>query len=451
MIEFCEQIQKIILPKMSIVHTLNGDIEGETLPSNVRVYRGVPYAKPPLGELRFKRPVPIDHWDVVLSCHQFKKIPPQPDPPGFYKREFNPDGKPEQSEDCLYLNIWAPEINPNKKYPVMFWIHGGGYETGYSYEKEIDGEIYAKKGCILISASYRLNVFGFLVHPILEKDGVKSGNMGIYDLILELQWVHDNIAAFGGDPENVTVFGHSAGAMLSQILVVSPLATNLFHKVILQSGGGFMWFPNLRYTRDDMIKHSDAFLKKLNVNSYEDLIKLPTEQIMQAHYDFPSIKFSAHIDGEAFPATLEECYDKKLYKDRPTIAGCANKEFGSISYRIFYHWNLNMVKKQLENLYSPVYMYYLTFHPPGDEGVDDGCFHGAELWHIFQTMNRCWRKFGEKDQKLSDLLIDYWINFAMTGNPNSEGLPQWTQYTNDNKMHLKIDYDNVVMESAKWF
>ncbi|EAX91290.1 Carboxylesterase family protein [Trichomonas vaginalis G3] len=434
---------------MSIVKTKYGDLQGVDLESGNRVYRGIPFAKPPIGPLRFKRPVPPDNWEGVRDATQFAKIPSQKDFKGFYEKEFFPNGKPENSEDCLYLNVWAPPVNPEKKYPVMFWIHGGSYEAGFSHGIEFDGDNIAKKECILVTTEYRLNVFGFLAHPILEADGQKSGNQALYDLILSLQWVQDNIEAFGGDKSNVTVFGQSAGAMLTQILLVSPMAANLFHKAILQSGGGYMVAPFLRNTYKDIVKTSEKFFKLMNIKTYDDLMSKTKEEIRKVYQDFPSLRLTPYIDGEIFPAKLEDCYQSKNYKNCPVIAGSNESEFDYLSYKYFYHCNLNMVKKQSENGFTPVYLYYMTFHPPGDD--NPGCFHSAELWYVFSTFDRCWRPFGEKDKNLSEMIVTYWTNFSKTGNPNSEGLPQWTPYTLQNKKHLKIDFEGTQMEDAKWF
>lgn len=434
---------------MSKVKIENGEIEGEVRESGTRVFKGIPFAKPPVGPLRFKRPVKPDNWEGVKDCKQFQKIPPQKYYPGFYEKEFFAEGKPDQSEDCLYLNVWAPPLNPDKKYPVMFWIHGGAYEAGYCTEKEFDGESLNKKECILVTTTYRLNVFGFLTHPILESDGQKSGNQAIYELILALEWVQNNIEAFGGDKNNVTVYGQSAGAMATQILLTSPLSQNLFHKAIMQSGGGFMYMPQLRRTREDLIKASEKFLSTLNIKTYEELMNTSTEKISQAYQNFKMFELIPHIDGEAIISIHEENYDQKRSKNCPVIIGCLNGEFGFGSWRVLYHMGLNLAKKHLENNFKPVYIYKGVFSPPGDD--KPGCFHSADLWYTFGTLERCWRPFDEKDKKLSELFVSYWTNFAKTGDPNGEGLPEWTPYTAESKKHLKIDYESTNMESAHWF
>ena len=222
-----------------------GSIKG--VPSQaegVAVFKGIPYAAPPVGELRWKKPQPVVAWKGVRDCSEFGNISIQlgHDEGSFYWKEFYYMGFPTQSEDCLYLNIYAPALSVNDrsaKLPVAMWVHGGAFHNGYSNEITMDGDAWAERGVILVTINYRLGLMGFLNHPELTQEGGgTSGGYGMYDQIAALQWVYDNITRFGGDPENITVFGQSAGAMSVKNLVTSPLSKNMIAKAIIQSGGG---------------------------------------------------------------------------------------------------------------------------------------------------------------------------------------------------------------------
>ena len=203
-----------------IVKTASGKVSG-VVENGVNVYKGIPYAAPPVGDLRWKQPQPAKSWKGVRACDKFGPASLQGGSAegSFYWKEFYQGGAPEMSEDCLYLNVWTS--SSRKKMPVMVWIHGGAYMNGYGHEIEFGGEAYASKGVILVTLNYRLGMCGFLAHPLLDEEngGHGSGNYGLYDQIAALRWVHDNIAAFGGDPDNVTVFGQSAGAGSVQTLI----------------------------------------------------------------------------------------------------------------------------------------------------------------------------------------------------------------------------------------
>ena len=435
-----------------LVDTKNGKLRGIVQDDGIRIFKGVPYAQPPIGNLRFKRPLPPNNWEGERDATKFGNIPPQRkcDIEMLSKEFFENREIPKGSEDCLYLNLWCPPLREDEKYPVYLWIHGGAYDVGFSYETEIDGTKYAEKGVIFISIDYRINVFGFLTHPMLEQDGVKSGNYGIFDMIQSLKWVQENIEAFGGDKNNVTIGGESAGAMATQILLESPLADGLFHKVIQQSGGGFMDFPILNKTRDDVVKKSGEILNKLGVKTYEELSAKSTDEVMAALDGFPSFALAPYIDGELTDGKLHERIHSKRYKDVPIIIGSLSKELGMGSSRFFfYHMALNQCRAQLENKFTPAFMYYGDFNPPGDDNI--GAYHALDLWYTFGTLDRSHRPMTEKDRKLSDLFISYWTNFIKKGNPNGEGLPEWVQYLYDSKMHLKLCDEGAYMEGARWF
>ena len=228
----------------TIIQTKQGAVEGGlSQDGKTVIFKGLPYAQPPVGDLRFRRPQAHQPWPGVRPCREFGSSCMQADlsAEGFYAKEFYDVPLPPLSEDCLYLNIWTPEsATADSRLPVLFWIHGGAFLHGSGSEKEFDGEGFAKKGVILVTINYRVNAFGFFAHPDLEpetEEGV-SGNYGILDQIFALQWVRENIGAFGGDPEKITIFGQSAGCMSVQAIISSPLAQGMLRGAILQSGGG---------------------------------------------------------------------------------------------------------------------------------------------------------------------------------------------------------------------
>jgi para-nitrobenzyl esterase len=365
-----------------------------------------------------------------MVCDTFSAICPQSTTAyGDYQREFYSDPYPEMSEDCLYLNIWKPEDTSGGKLPVMVYIHGGGNGSGWSYEKEFDGEGIASKGVILVTINYRLGVFGFLAHPDLSREaGGSSGNYGLMDQIAALQWVKDNISAFGGDPENVTVFGQSAGAMDITMLACSPKAKGLFSKAILQSGG-FLNFMG------GSMSLADA--ESLGVKMTTDLGKSIQElRKMDANELYAATASGSYtgicIDGSVVTQSLEDCLKNGDYMDVQYMIGSNKDEFGGM----FSAGTTTLGDRQLELGRRPVYAYLFTRFMPG---VDDpnstcyGAFHTAECWYIFQTLGRCWRPLTEDDYRFADMMANYWTNFAKNGDPNGNGLPVWAPYTAENK------------------
>ena len=269
---------------MTQVRTRLGRIEG-TEENHCCVFRGVPYAKPPVGPLRWHAPVAPEPWEGVYFARRFpnRSMQDEHEDP-FYGKEFydEPAYQTEVSEDSLYLNIWAPE--KGNGLPVAFWIHGGAFMGGFGHEKEFDGEAYCRRGVILVTVNYRLGPFGFLAHPWLseesEKEGGRrvSGNYGILDQIAALQWVRDNIEAFGGDPGRITVFGQSAGCMSVQTLVSSPLTRGIISGAILQSGLGLSYDHTLAQAEEQGVE----FAENAGVRSLEEMRRLSTRQVFDA-------------------------------------------------------------------------------------------------------------------------------------------------------------------------
>jgi para-nitrobenzyl esterase len=443
------------------VKTEGGIVEGVS-GSGCTVFMGIPYAAPPTGELRWKAPQPAAAWQGVFKADRFAAICPQrmPEPGdsfmGRYHKEFynDPEFLREMSEDCLYLNIWVPERdgaaaetdsaaatdgaaaeNPAAgKLPVAFYIHGGGFSGGYSSETEFGGEAFCRKGVILVTIAYRLGIFGFLAHPWLDAENERaiSGNYGILDQIAALCWVSRNIAAFGGDPENITVFGQSAGSMSTQVLVSSPLTGSMPAKAILQSGlsceENILATPTLA-EEEEFGKKYVAYTKAATL---PDLRKMTADELLGAKdlFDAEMWKSGAglvmvpNVDGYVLPASVKEVYRGGTMKKIPYMAGCVDSDIGTVPEDlkadrpgIILDECLRWSRRVEEVTGKPAYVYEFKRKLPGD---DWGAFHSSELWYMFGTLGRCWRPMTEADRKLSEDMVTYWTDFMKTGSPDPE-------------------------------
>ena len=416
------------------VSTQQGPIQGAlSQDGQTAIFRGVPYAQPPVGELRFRRPQEHSHWEEVRDCTVFSPRCPQADLASmdFYGKEFYDQLVPPESEDCLYLNIWTPaSASPDAKLPVLFWIHGGAFMHGCGTEKEFDGEGFAKKGVILVTINYRVNAFGFFAHPDLENETKEevSGNYGILDQIFALQWVRDNIAAFGGDPEKVTIAGQSAGCMSVQTIVSSPLSQGLFRGAILQSGGGIRALRK-NPSKEEVWNTSRKLMAWLRVTTVEQLRQVPAEKLRDAAYAVQgeTLSWRPHIDGWLLPDHLDPLAEQGKIHDVAYLIGSTGNDVGNglILQESGARWCENLLKLGRK----PGYFYFFDRKLPGD---DAGAFHSSELWYEFETLGRCWRPWEDWDWELSRILSGYWANFVKTGDPNGEGLPHWEPFTKEN-------------------
>jgi len=399
---------------------------------NTVIYKGVPFAAPPVGELRWKAPQPVVPWEGVRACDSFSAICPQSTfAYGDFQPEFYSDPYPEMSEDCLYLNVWTPARVSDEPLPVMVYIHGGGNGSGWSYEKEFDGEIMAQKGCILVTINYRLGVFGFFAHEDLAAEaGGCAGNYGLMDQVAAFEWVHDNIAAFGGDPDRVTMFGQSAGAMDMTTLVCAPAMEGLIQRAIFQSGG----FLNILATTPlEEAEAAGAALTEALGMSVEQLRAMGDMELYEAVAESGVDVTITCIDGALMTEDQAVVIAEGRYLDIDYMIGSNSDEFGGM----FASGVTLLGDSQVELGRDPAYCYLFTHFIPG---IDDpmstcyGAFHTGECWYIFHTLDRCWRQplFTEADYALSEMMSTYWTNFARTGDPNGEGVPEWAPYTESN-------------------
>ena len=302
-------------------------VEGGTLQGTsedgLTVYRGIPFAAPPVGDLRWRAPQPAAEWDGVRQATKFG-------PSCMQGRGTASAGQgPEMSEDCLYLNVWTPAKSARDRIPVLVWIYGGGFNAGMTSEPNYSGEKLAQKGVVLVSVAYRVGLLGFFAHPELSAENPRhaSGNYGLLDMIAGLQWIHRNIAAFGGDPGKVTIFGESAGGIAVSMLCASPLAKGLFHGAISQSGGSFgpprpTTFPGENLKRlPDAERAGEAYGKSAAASGIADLRKLPADKL-------PAVRGLAWpiIDGWAIPDDQYKLYEAKRYNDTPILVGYNSDE-----------------------------------------------------------------------------------------------------------------------------
>lgn len=438
--------------------------------NGLTVYKGIPFAAPPVGELRWRAPQPPAKWDGTKQAVKFAPAPMQGGNP--------PSGK---SEDCLYLNVWTPAKSVNEKIPVLVWIYGGGFSFGSTSEPGYSGDKLAQKGVILVSIAYRVGQLGFLTHPELsaESPSHSSGNYGLLDQIAALKWIQKNIAAFGGDPNKVTIFGESAGAISVSMLCASPLAKGLFHGAVSQSGGSFGPTRPVTFPGENMktLKQAEAegqtYVQKAGVSSIAELRKISADKIPSG---FGMAGGWPIIDGYVIPDDQYTLYEAHKYNDVPVLIGYNSDEGASFSppktpqdyidgvkkrYGKFaddlikaYPAGENVVLKTARDLArdaafgwhtwtwaklqsktgkSKVYYYYFDQHPDYPENSPRygyGSPHGQDVAYVFAHVDASNTQTSKSDLAISEAMATYWTNFAKYGNPNGGGLPEWPAFSN---------------------
>ncbi len=420
------------------VNTKAGILEG-IRHDEYTVFLGIPYAKPPVGALRWCPPQPAESWEGVRKAVHFPTRSMQEvheDP--FYDKEFYDEASYQTpvSEDSLYLNVWTPAKAADEKLPVAFWIHGGAFMGGFGHEKEFDGAAFCRRGVILVTINYRLGAMGFLAHPWLSKEqGGVSGNYGILDQIAALRWVYENIEAFGGDRDRITVMGQSAGGMSVQTLVSSPLTKGMIQGAILQSCLGLSYDHSL----EKAVAEGQEISDNLGVQSLDELRTLPLEKLMEGAgpiimrgFATMELPFTPVIDGRVLQEGYNAARDEGHVAEVPYLIGSnlndiavdpealARGERGKV-----YHAVDAWAEARVNHSDDRVYAYDFVRQLPGN---DAGAFHSAELWYMFGTLDRCWRPMTEADHALSERMLDYWTNFIKTGSPNGPGLPHWAPW-----------------------
>jgi para-nitrobenzyl esterase len=461
-----------------------GLVEG-TVENGLRIYRGIPYAAPPVGNLRWRPPQPAAPWPGVRAATEYGRACMQ--------TNAAISNLPAPSEDCLFVNVWTPAA-ATERLPVMVWIHGGGFVAGTPAEQLYHGEWLAKKGVIVVSIGYRLGVFGFLAHPGLsaESEHRVSGNYGLLDMIAGLRWVQKNIAAFGGDPGRVTIFGESAGGIAVSQLAVSPLAKGLFHRAISESGGSFGPVgagaggpgENMQGVATAE-KDGASWGTSIGASTVSELRTIAAEKIQAAAQRRRGIGWPI-TDGWVIPDDQYRLYEAGKYHDVPVLIGYNSDEgasfgpppsqqayvdgvrqrYGQFADRLlaaypggstpaarktardltrdtafgWHTWTWGRLQHKTGT--SKVFLYYFDEHPdyPSDSPrAGFGSAHASELPYVFRQLREHNRPAATPvDEAMSDLLRTYWTNFAKTGDPNGGGLPQWPAFTNAAPQMLQI-------------
>jgi para-nitrobenzyl esterase len=444
-----------------------GLVQG-TVEDGLAVYLGIPFAAPPVGDLRWRPPRPVSGWDGVRQASQYAPAPVQGSRTG-----------PGMGEDCLYLNVWTPAKSANEKLPVLVWIHGGAFSMGSS---ACSGHHLAKMGVVVASIGYRVGELGFLAHPELSAESPNhvSGNYGLLDQIAGLQWIQKNIAAFGGDPGKVTIFGESAGGIAVSMLCASPQANGLFHGAISQSGGSFgpPRYPNT-FPGENMKRLADAerdgeeYQKRIGASSLEEMRKLPPEKIISRGFDasWPV------IDGWVIPDDQHKLYASGKYNDIPVLVGYNSDEglsfwppgsaeqyvagvkhrYGPFAEKLIaaypagdgngappkstrdlmrdaaFGWHTwSWARLQAKTGKSKVFLYYFDQHPdhPADSPqAGHGSPHGMDVAYVFRDLNPADPRTTKSDLAISEAMATYWTNFAKHGDPNGQGVPKWPVFS----------------------
>ena len=461
--------------------TENGKVRGLAADDpRVTIFRGIPFAAPPVGENRWRAPQPAENWEGVRECFEFGPISMQ-DVPGvgsdLYCREWHVDPDIPMGEDSLYLNIWTGANDASEKLPVLVWIYGGAFQWGYTAEMEFNGERLARHGIVVVSIAYRLGAFGFLAHDELTKeDEEHPTNFGLLDQQAAISWVYRNIASFGGDPDNITLGGQSAGGASVMYALANPDVAPMIKKATIFSG----LIRNPFYTDDviqpknisEMAQSGKQFIEYIGCASVEEARSVDAVTIRDAYdkYAKDHLRFVPCIDGKFIK---EDAYDLKLsgrFPDIPILTGYTADEFpdklpadadltkagfradiiekGGIRY-------FNVVQNSVRSAASahfehsmtaPMYVYGFGPDIPGYD--HPGAFHSCDLWFFFETIQKCWRPYTGMHYALARRMCDYWTNFIRKGDPNGEGydgniLPEWKKISSADPAKDEIFFDKI--------
>lgn len=494
----CRLISAIALlvaaaPRADIVQIDSGRIRGTVEPDvAVRVYRGIPFARPPVGALRWRPPQPVQPWSGVRECTEFG--PSCPQPPASIVREV----EGTRSEDCLYVNVWTAAGADDRR-PVMVWIHGGGFTIGSGAQKTHNGRQFAASGVVLVTINYRLGPFGFMAHPALSAESARhvSGNYGMLDQVAALRWVKRNIVAFGGDPGNVTIFGESAGGVSVGCLLASPLAKGLFHRAVMQSGVAARSTPlrghaargrsaeatgievatrlGLSVPGGDSAETAAA----LRAVSAERLLETANPRVGLFGKGQP---FWPCVDGFFLPEPPSRIIVSGEHNDVPVMLG-SNADEGTLflrqlpisrptGYRLFLRALFGKNSRRVQAMFpapspadikpalnrvvtagtfvattrrtaralasakSPVWLYHFSRVSPAAARSGMGATHGVDVLYVFRTLP-AWLAT-DADSVVAQTMHATWLQFAKTGNPNGGNLPHWPAYTIDNDTHLEF-------------
>lgn len=465
----------------AVVEIPRGTLIGESR-AGVNTFLGIPYAQPPLGPLRWQPPRPATDWEGGRLARNFGPDciqSPYPENSFFYRPARL------RSEDCLYLNVWAPE-EAEEPLPVMVWVHGGALTRGSGAIPAYDGTRLARKGVVLVTINYRLGVLGYFAHPelVAESDQYAAGNYGILDQIEALRWVRDSIASFGGDPDNVTVFGESAGAWSVHFLTASPLSEGLFHKAIAQSGARLDKRVELdRQTSagPSAVASGRELVSRLEAGSLDELRDMPAQQLHEAAEEagfntdgivdgwvLPEQPYELFVNGRQYPvpvllgfnsdegttlgAGVNAPQDPQAYEERVRsvygpLADAVLEVYPADDPRqalldsfrdTAFGWNMVTWANLTRTVDESAWLYYFTHNPPGAESAGLGAYHAAEIPYVFNNVEQLPGDARPVDRALADAMSDYWVSFARDGTPDVEGRPEWQPYRNSERHYMEF-------------
>jgi para-nitrobenzyl esterase len=488
-------VEQLAAPVGDVVEVTGGAVRGRTIgEAGLRSWQGIPFAAPPVGVLRWHAPEPAPSWQGELDATAPGAQCVQPAADGsFYGRT---DVDLEQSEDCLTLNVWSAAERVDELRPVMVWIHGGALTTGSG--ALYDGELLAPKGVVLVTINYRLGPFGFFAHPALSASSPQgvSGNYGFLDQIAALEWVRDNVAAFGGDPDRVTIFGESAGGLSVNVMTSTPLARGLFHGAIAQSGGAFHPLPSLSEDKPWAPSAESSgvrFAEELGVEAsggaaLAALRALPAEQVMAAFSASPEASnywAMTVVDGHVLPDEPASIFAVGRQADVPMMVG-SNADEGTVmadlmlealggglrGYEAYvrsshpqlaeevlavyparndeeawqayadlvcdewFTFHMRQWARDMAAVESPAFLYLFSWAPPIPERERYRSFHAAEIGYVFGQLELFGATPTEADRHLSEMVSDAWVRFAASGNPNGGDLPEWKPFTPQNEVYM---------------
>ena len=441
-------------------------------------FKGIPFAAPPIGENRWRAPQPVIPWEGEKECFTFAPISmqhiPGLDKDNIYSREWNVDPEIPMDEDCLYLNVWTPAKTPDEKLPVFVWYIGGGLREGNPAEMEFDGERLARRGIVVVTVNDRLNVFGFLCHPQLTKEQPDApANFGHLDQQAGTRWVKRNIAAFGGDPDNITIGGQSAGGGSVCAQLTSPQNEGLFQRAIIQSGmmaGVYnTFFPGAKRDFASAEEQGVKFFDYLGVKTLEEARKIDAVTLRDKCEEFRGM-FGTATDGvfqlgeanqnlqkgKRYPVPLivtrtsEEFASGMMVKSEAEFKAQAKEIFGDNAEKFIALCDgdpkksvvnglevaVTSLQRQQKELGIDAPVYYAVFDAEIPGWDHPGTFHSVDLWFYFETLAKCWRPFVGKHYDLSRKMANYWTNFIKTGDPNGNDadgtpMPEWKPATAD--------------------
>ena len=453
---------------MQVVKTDKGYVSGAIIGEpgkEVSVFRGIPFAAPPVGDLRWKPPQPVEPWEGIRECTQFSAISPQIEPPGM-------ESGFKFSEDCLYLNVVTPARQPDEKLPVMVWMHGGGYSMGCGNDKIWNNYRLPQHGAVVATLNHRLGVMGLLAHPALSKESPKgvSGNYLFLDLIASLQWIQKNIAAFGGDPDNVTIFGESGGGAKVSVMMSSPLAKGLFHRAICESGTSLAILGSKPLA--DIEKDGEILFQTLGIDSKVDPLEqvraLPFSTILEANQVLepprtpnkpPAFIWDGAVDGWVLPDSPENIFKSGKCNAVPLIVAANLGELTGPGPLVMpfiipaYVEMLKPVTEQGKNGYACIFDQV----PAGWRSHGFVSIHSIELTYVFGDWDNStgwWKSIAalaqqagvkssgafldETDKYVSETMMELWANFAKNGKPSADGISKWPEYTESTDQYMYV-------------